>query len=342
MAPGGGRSRRTAIINGVLTILALSLLGWTVWKNLPKLREVWERSPDWRLLGIALAVYVSALLVTFARWHRLVAALGLPFRLRDAMRLGFIGNVFNLVIPGAVGGDVVKAAFLCKEQERKTHALASMVVDRILGLLGLFVLASIMGAFAWQNGSVEVRRLVMFAWTLAGCGILGLFVLFAPGLYRPILRRLPESSRPAKILAELGAMAGIYRERIGVIFLGLAMATFGHALYAIAFFLSDRALFGQSAPSLLSHQVVVPLVLLCTAVPLPFGAAGVTENWSQTLFAQVLAFNDGAVAMLGFRMIMYAAGLVSVIVYVANLAQVRALRAAASETVASPEPFPPS
>ena len=40
--------------------------------------------------------------------------------LRDAMRLGFIGNVFNLVIPGAVGGDIVKGAFLCREQARKT------------------------------------------------------------------------------------------------------------------------------------------------------------------------------------------------------------------------------
>ena len=43
---------------------------------------------------------MAALVVTFLRWHRLVTALGLPFRVRDAIRLGFIGNVFNLVIPG--------------------------------------------------------------------------------------------------------------------------------------------------------------------------------------------------------------------------------------------------
>ena len=62
---------------------------------------------------------------------------GWIFSFRDAVRLGFIGNIFNLVIPGAVGGDVIKAAFLCRMQpDKKPQAVASMVLDRILGLLG--------------------------------------------------------------------------------------------------------------------------------------------------------------------------------------------------------------
>ena len=52
------------------------------------------------------------------------------------MLLGFIGIVFNLVIPGAVGGDLIKAAYLVRMHIKKTQAIASMVIDRILGLLG--------------------------------------------------------------------------------------------------------------------------------------------------------------------------------------------------------------
>ena len=63
--------------------------------------------------------------------------------------------VFNLVIPGAVGGDLIKAAYLVRMRIRKTQAIASMVIDRILGLLALFILAAIAGGFAWRLASTR-------------------------------------------------------------------------------------------------------------------------------------------------------------------------------------------
>jgi glycosyltransferase 2 family protein len=320
------RSFKSIAINSALTALALGLLAWTVWKNRAQLKEVWARSPDSRLFAAALAIYVTALLVTFYRWYRLVKALDLPFRLRDAVRLGFIGNFFNLVIPGAVGGDVIKAAFLCREQERKTQAVASMVIDRALGLLGLFVLASVVGAFVWAGASRDLRLVIAFAWSMVVCGAIGLAILFSPALFRPLLARLPADGKLATTLAELVAMASAYRAKLGVIALGLALATMGHALYVLAFYLADRGLFGNLAPGPVSHFVVVPLILFTTAVPIPFGALGLTEQFSEKVFRDVLGFSGGAVAMLGYRVVMYAAGLVSVIVYLANLSQVRSLR----------------
>ena len=90
------------------------------------------------------------------------------------MLLGLIGMVFNLVIPGAVGGDLIKAAYLARMRIRKTQAIASMVIDRILGLLGLFILAAIAGGFAWRLATTDVRKLIMAAWVAVG---LGVFVL---------------------------------------------------------------------------------------------------------------------------------------------------------------------
>ena len=54
------------------------------------------------------------------------------------------------MIPGAVGGDLIKAAYLVRMRIRRTQAIASMVIDRILGLLALFMLAAIAGGFAWR------------------------------------------------------------------------------------------------------------------------------------------------------------------------------------------------
>lgn len=321
-----GRARRRGwVLNAVLAAAAFGLLGWTIWGNRAQIQEVIAARPDLGLFGLGLVVYLVALVLTFVRWYVLVRALRLPFRLRDALRLGFIGNVFNLVIPGAVGGDLIKAAFLCREQAKKTQAVASMVIDRGVGLLGLFLLAGVSGLLELSGARVEVRSLIYLAWAAVAAGLIGLTILFTPGLYRPLLRLVKGRGRVEAVLEEMIDLASSYRERLGVVLLALGMAVVGHALYVMAFTLVDQALYGSQAPSLGRHLVIVPLVLFTTAVPLPFGALGLTEKASETLF-DLVQFPGGAVAMMGYRVVMYIAGLVCVIVYLVNARQVRALR----------------
>jgi uncharacterized membrane protein YbhN (UPF0104 family) len=315
---------RARLVNAALVALAFALLGLTVWQKRADIGKVIERGPDLGRMGLGFAIYMVALVVTFLRWSILVRALGLPFRTRDALRLGFIGNVFNLVIPGAVGGDVVKAAFLVREQARKTQAIASMVIDRILGLLGLFVLAGLSGLFAWPSAQGSARALIVVVWAAAAAGFLGLAVLFTPALYRPLEWLVSGRARLEAMVVELVAMASSYRGRLGTIAGVLGMAVGIHALYVLAFYEVSLALFRSEAPSLADHLLVVPPTLFTTAIPLPFGALGVTEQASEQLF-KLVRHPNGSVAMLGFRVLMYAGGLVSVCVYLANLRQVRTL-----------------
>ena len=141
------------------------------------------------------------------------------FALSATVLLGFIGQVFNLVIPGAVGGDLIKAAFLVRMRTKKTQAVASMVIDRILGLLGMFVLVSIAGGFAWGNAPPNVQRLIMAAWDASpGQGVLALAAIFAQVFSRifPYFKR--EHSRIGLIVSELHEMSATYRGRLDVVF----------------------------------------------------------------------------------------------------------------------------
>lgn len=318
---------RAILVNAGLSTVALALLAYTVYTNRRPLAEALQGPFDaqfWRLVATAFAVFMAALMLSFVRWYTLVRALGLPFRLRDALRLGFIGNVFNLVIPGAVGGDVIKAAFLCREQARKTQAVASMFIDRALGLLGLFVLAGASGALAYPGAPPQARRLIVLVWLAVLSGFLGLAVLFTPALYRPLNRLLRGRGRLATVVGELETMASAYRDRLGTLLGALAMAVAGHALFVVAFYEMSLALFRGRVPSLADHFLLVPLALFTTAVPLPFGALGVSEQASRQLF-EMVRHPKGAVAMMGFRVLMYGGGLVSALVYLGNLSQVRTL-----------------
>ena len=133
------------------------------------------------------------------------------------MLLGFIGMVFNLVIPGAVGGDLIKAAYLVRMQIRKTQAIASMVIDRILGLLGLFILAAIAGGFAWRLATADVRKLIMAAWVAVGMGVLVLVVIFSQVLTRLFPQLSRGHSRLSLIVSELREMSTTYRGRLDVV-----------------------------------------------------------------------------------------------------------------------------
>lgn len=319
---------RTLLINAFLMALAFGLLGLAIWNNRDQIREVLGRNLDGRLLALAFAIYLAAVSLTFVRWFWLVRVVEPSFRPGAAVLLGFIGNLFNLVIPGAVGGDLIKAAYLVRMKVNKTQAIASMVIDRIVGLLGLFILAGIAGAFAWPVAGADVRRLIVVVWVAVALGFLGLTAIFTQGLTRNFPGLLVGHGKVATILRELNVMSTTYRRRLGVVAGSLVLSSSVHSLFVLAFYLVSRTLFPKYLPTLAQHFLMVPLTLFTTAVPLPFGALGLSEQVSQELF-KLVAHPGGALAMMGFRVLMYGGGVVCAGVYLANLRQVRGLTDAA-------------
>jgi hypothetical protein len=74
----------------------------------------------------------------------LLKMINLPLRIVQGFKLTMIGNFFNMVIPGTVGGDIIKALYLFKnEEDSRGRSSGIIVMDRVLGLLALFLLAGI-------------------------------------------------------------------------------------------------------------------------------------------------------------------------------------------------------
>jgi uncharacterized protein (TIRG00374 family) len=284
--------------------------------NRESFAETLAYQPSPGRLAAALCWYLAGVMLAFARWWLLVRAVELPFSLREAFRLGWIGMFFNLVIPGAVGGDVVKAAYLMRDQDRKSRAVASIVIDRLVGLLGLFLLAGIAGMVAARAGLArELRPIVVSAW-VAYAVTLGLLVLaFTIRPDGPISRRLKGRRRARRLFEELHATGVAYRRRIGWVIAAHAMAALTHLSNVAAFYEVSRALFPvREIPDFLGHLLLVPLILFSTAIPLPFSGLGAAENVSALLF-RTLDYGGGAVAMLGFRLLQLGAAIIGAGVY---------------------------
>jgi hypothetical protein len=199
-----------------------------------------------------------------------------------------------------------------------------------LGLLALFILAAVAGAIAWSGSPRDVRILASLAWLAVLAGSLVLVAIFTGALSRLFPRASGSGSKFGLIVSELREMSTTYRGRLGVVFGCLALSVLIHSLNVLAFFSVGCMLYPEMPTTLAQHFSMVPLILFTLAVPLPFGALGVTEL-AGGLLLKLVGHPDGELAMMGFRLVMYGAGLVCACVYLAKLKEVRELTSAAQE-----------
>lgn len=319
-----GSKKRGGILNFVLLAVGLGFLAWTLASNKAVLADVFSRPIKYQYLILGGILVNIAAFITFIRWFALVRMLGVPFRLIDSLRLSYVGTFFNLVIPGAVGGDLVKAAYLARMNLPRTQAITTLLVDRIVGLIGIFYLAAVAALVNWSSLAQPVKNLGLFASLMAIAGSVGLAVILMD-LPTKLFPKLAQSAgKPGILIRELGALSRSYRTHWKGLVLTIPVSMFCHSLACASAYLVGLALFPNFDVSLGKHLMIFPLVLFSTAVPLPFGALGFSEEVSGQLF-QFVGHPSGAVAMMGYRVLMYALGLISMCIYLWNINSIRDL-----------------
>ena len=227
------------------------------------------------IVVLVLAGLAGLVVLTAWRWNLLLRGLGLEMSFLRSMRLTFIGGFFNMAVPGATGGDVVKAWYAAKETRTGTRAVVSVFVDRFVGLFGLVVFAAGVLFFLDGGEAYRVPRLVVLG-ILAVAVVSGVIVV-SRGIRRALglswlVRKLPFQG----VIHEIQASARLYRGHAGTLLAALGISLFNHAGNATACWLLARAL-GIDGISLGTAMALVPLANLLSAVPLLPGGWGVGE-----------------------------------------------------------------
>lgn len=240
------------------------------------------------------AMLVLVGLVSF-RWLLLVRAAGLDMSVRSAVGLTFIGNFFNLVVPGSTGGDVVKAWYAARESGSGPRAVLSVFLDRAIGLLGLVLLAAVVLLGSVEGEGYRAARTVIL-YGLAASAVF-LLLAFLPRLRRALgLHRLVARLPFQRVLGELRAGLAVQRKRPGLLLGSLGMSIVNHAGTALLVAALAAAL-GMEEATPLACLAVVPVANLLTAIPLAPGGWGVGEWAFATFFAPLGLPASEAVAL---------------------------------------------
>lgn len=248
----------------------------------PGFLTYWRNLDPW-LFGLGAACYFLTVLIAGARWWWLLRANGTDVSLQETLRFTWIGVFFNTVVPGATGGDLIKAIYIMKRcPGHRVPVLVSVIVDRVLGLASLAILGAVVVLFALDR----FGQIALAIWSvIGGVGLLGL-ISFSRRLRQLVrlkwlLERLPH--RIGHLLRLVDQAVFFYRDHKWVIALSLFVGIVNHIVSVLSVVCIGTAL-GVGMPPF-EYFVLIPVINIVTVLPLGPNGWGVGETAYKYLFS---------------------------------------------------------
>ncbi|MEM6471747.1 MAG: lysylphosphatidylglycerol synthase transmembrane domain-containing protein [Planctomycetota bacterium] len=260
--------------------------------------EQWEtlssHPKNYPLLCVALLVAIGAISLSLIRWCLLVRCQGIHLSMLEAHRLGAICFLLNFVAAGSVGGDVFKAIFLAKRRPgKRVEAVASVFVDRGVGLYGLLVIATV--AFLFQGDEVlalggdEMRQLKWLSAAFLGLGTVVLAVLVFGGRFVDrLVVRGAELPIVGPLVDKIGPPLRMFHHHPYAFGASILMSVGVHGMLTVSIYLIAKGLYPE-IPTFAEHCIIVPIGMLASALPLTPAGIGLLEAAIESLYMVIPA-----------------------------------------------------
>lgn len=288
-------------------VVTVALLYWLL-HDPQKRADMWHAlvhaKRGWFLLGIA--VYAGVEVLGALRWQVLLRVQNIHLPFWRVFQLFMIGVFFNVFLPGAVGGDVVKIFYLLKEtRQQKAAAFLTVLMDRLLGLLALIgITAVILGPhyreFLETPATKALLVTLVFIMANAVGAILVSIVIISFGWINHLPQRLPGRAK----LIEISAAYALYGRAWKSSLAGFLLSAAAHGLYFTTFYFAARA-FTESV-TWLNMMTVMPVVAVITSLPISISGVGVREGLFEKLLGDLYGVGAEAavlISLTGFLII---------------------------------------
>lgn len=241
-----------------------------------------------RAFALSLLLMGSALALGIFRWRTVLRVHGLDLSWGRATEISLVAHFFNSFLLGSTGGDLMKAYYAAREtHHKKTEAVVTVFVDRLIGLWAMLLFACLMmlpnAPLLFAHGKLRSVSLLI---VLMAMGCTGMVVLaFWGGVSRrwagarEWLRRLPKGGwleRSLDSCREFG------RDRL-FLWRALMISMLLNASCVLQVMAVAWGLHLKIPP--LALFVIVPIVICISALPITPSGLGVREN----LFVMMLA-----------------------------------------------------
>jgi hypothetical protein len=288
---------RRSLMPALKILLAVALLYYVLSRRMIDFDRLAQLFAEPRMLLLAIAALTFQICVGAQRLRMLLAAQGTRLSFVTMLRLTYLGAFFDIFLVTSVGGDAVKAVYLAQEAPvgRRTEAVSTLVLDRLMGLLGLLTLTFVIALWhldvMWDDTRIRYYFIILIAVSL---GLLcGTAMLFSRRVYesRPMqwmLGHLPLGTFIGRAYASLQE----YRGRPLVVLLAWLMSLGVHVIGVCAGYALVLGL-GIEPPRFGTFFVAWFIAnFVCSFAA--FGAVGVGQVLYNAIFMTVAQMSNGA------------------------------------------------
>ena len=243
------------------------------------LSEVFEvlRSADPIYLALGAAFVVADRLLMAGKWLPLLRVQQSGIEAYRAIRAYFAASFAQLLLPASVGGDALRAYGLGREQNAVIEVGASVVVERVLGLVGSGVVAL---GILWVALRADLPMGYLLPWAL-GCALLGIFAVTVPfsKKVQQLLKRcldLFEGQTWTGLIERFGSAYHLYKNHARTLTIVGLLSVIEQLGPVLVFWAVARAL--QLDVSVEALFVAVPLSMFAARIPIAIAGLGVLEG----------------------------------------------------------------
>lgn len=274
-------------------LLVFGLLAYLAKKEFISVEATARALSAWEYIVPAYICFALTGILSIYRWHLLLRSQGIEIPLLRATELSLVGFFFNVALPGAVSGDVMKAVYMGKELPgKRAAAFGSILFDRILGVSAL-VLVSAGGmvlSFSeeWGGKLFDAISLVILA-SAGGVIFFYAYLFLVKDHFDPVLAIFKKAELKFPFVTHLTRTyesVKIYQSHAIAVLVSLLISLVIHLLAVAGFILLTLAI-GESWISNLATTVLAPLGLLVSAIPVLPAGIGTGHAAFSWLFFQI-------------------------------------------------------
>jgi glycosyltransferase 2 family protein len=244
------------------------------------------------VICLVLTWLLSNVIMASYRWKILLSALSINVSYSRLCCLNMIGLLFNVFIPGQVTGDLVKVYYLSVDNKNisRSKILLSTLMDRALGLYGMFIIPIVVFIFKWDFlQTLKINFLIQTVLITFLC--LSTFCIFI-WIFPAKLNRLSALFFPSKIQKKIEEISLNYHSNFYFILKAVFLSIIIQGFYFICYIQITKELsvshIDWSIPCL-----IYPVAILATIVPITPGGVGVGHMVFEKLF-ELVNIHQGA------------------------------------------------
>jgi uncharacterized protein (TIRG00374 family) len=217
---------------------------------------------------IALFFQLASIALASYRWRLIMQLLNFKEKVSFYTQSYFKGMFFNQLLPGSIGGDAIKIYDLAKKDYSKKESIFGVLIDRVIGLIGLLILSLISNLIFYGSFPNWLFNLINVI-TISG------ILSFIIGIYIHKISFL-EKIKFINYIHKLSLKIYILYKNKKDLFIQLLISLFVHICSVLAIYCIALSIDVQL--SLYYYLVAIPPVFLFMIVPISFAGWGIREG----------------------------------------------------------------